>query len=35
MIRSKAFREALSRRPDYALAHGNLGRVLLVKGEVG
>ena len=34
MIRSKAFREALSRRPDYALAHGNLGRVLLVKGEV-
>jgi len=24
----------LSRRPDYALAHGNLGRVLLVKGDV-
>ena len=31
----KAFRDALSRRPDYAIAHGNLGRVLLVKGEVG
>ena len=27
----EAFRDALSRRPDYAVAHGNLGRVLLVK----
>jgi tetratricopeptide (TPR) repeat protein len=30
----KSFREALSRRPDYALARGNLGRILLIKGDV-
>jgi tetratricopeptide (TPR) repeat protein len=29
----RAFRLALTLRPDYGLAHGNLGRVLLVKGE--
>ena len=28
-----AFRTSLKLRPDYALAHGNLGRVLLAQGN--
>ncbi|MDP2391342.1 MAG: tetratricopeptide repeat protein, partial [Acidobacteriota bacterium] len=30
-----AFRAALARRPDYALAHNNLGQVLLAQGKTG